>query len=124
MSATYLPAAVALVLIVLAGLYAEGQGRALAGLAERGEVAGRLGLLGARLESALSAEAAAADRLAAAVALAPPSGSADLPPAGAGRAIAVRRGDGTTLHRPANGEAAAAIAAALAERRRTSAAPG
>ena len=52
MSATYLPAAVALVLIVLAGVYAEGQSRALASQAERDAVAERLDLLGARLESA------------------------------------------------------------------------
>ena len=69
MSATYLPAAVALVLIVLAGVYAEGQSRALASQAERDAVAERLDLLGARLESALSAEAAAAAPLAAAAAL-------------------------------------------------------
>jgi signal transduction histidine kinase/DNA-binding NarL/FixJ family response regulator len=69
MSATYLPAAVALVLIVLAGAYAEGQGRALASLAERGAVAERLGLVGARLDSALSVEATSTDRLSAAAAL-------------------------------------------------------
>jgi hypothetical protein len=52
-AAAYLPAAVALVIILLAGLFAERQSRALADLSERAAVRGRVELLAAGLQRAI-----------------------------------------------------------------------
>ena len=62
-AAAYLPAAVALVIILLAGLFAERQSRALADLSERAAVRGRVELLAAGLQRAIGSDLARASRV-------------------------------------------------------------
>ncbi len=62
-AAGYLPAAVAFVAIVVAGLFAERQSRALADLIERDAVRARVEVLAAALERAIGSDAARAERL-------------------------------------------------------------
>lgn len=71
-AAAYLPAGVALVIILVAGLYAEQQSVALARLNERRLLWSELQLRTTGLEAAVMAQVSDADRLAGALAAAPP----------------------------------------------------
>jgi signal transduction histidine kinase/ActR/RegA family two-component response regulator len=109
--ATYLPALVALTIILVAGLFVERQSRSLALVAQRAAVGEEVARLGAGLQRAVAAELAAADRLAAHAAN--PDAVGELTEAARPtRLLAVLAPDGP-LSAPETAEAAALVAAAL-----------
>jgi len=76
----YLPAAVALGIILLAGLYADRQSRVVAVLDQRAEVQARLESLAGALATHVEAVVSTADRLAGALAVRPVADAATLAP--------------------------------------------
>ncbi len=122
-AATYFQAAVALAIILFAGLFAEQQSRALAGLTRRATVAAQLETLSMRLQRAIESESATVERLAGALAVVPAPdadgfralGATLVPGNGPARALAAGAADGAALVFPERSPAADALAAVLAE---------
>ena len=116
--AVYLPAAVALVCILVAGLFAERQSSRLARLTEARSVRQRSEAAAADLYDAVMPQIQAVERLAGALAVRPAADAADLagllPVARAAETIAVLPPDGAPIVYPEGAGARAALATAAA----------
>ena len=121
-AATYFQAAVALAIILFAGLFAEQQSRALAGLTRRATVAAQLETLSMRLQRAIEANPPRSSASQAPSLWSAPDadgfralGATLVPGNGPARALAAGAADGAALVFPERSPAADALATVLAE---------